>query len=219
MMKRSTFLALAAIPMLAGCWIAIGESFNGYSVAPSDAGVDAGGDASNDATSDATSDAGSEGACNSAAVGDCGPCATDANIVCDPCDNKCKPDRSNVGEPCVIDVDADSCGAPNHKCLAGADGFHDGYCTLTPCSATALCPIGATCAFFRGEIDQAACYKNCNVDTDCRTAADYGCFELGKLLKVSGAGTKVCHPNPFQCTVTNDCPPIKPTCDAGFCVN
>lgn len=214
-MNRRIFFALAAIPTLAGCWIVIGESFSGYTVAPADASVESGSDAGSDAVGD--------GARDSAMMGNCTPACTGANVVCDPADNKCKPERVNVGAPCVVtSLDADTCDIPqDHKCFAGSEGFNNGYCTLTPCSRTALCPIGATCAQFRGEYDQPACYKICSLETDCRMADDYGCVELdGSTLYVSGAGTKVCHPNTFQCSANTDCPLAKPTCDGGppsFC--
>jgi hypothetical protein len=178
MNKRWTFFALAALPMLGGCWLVIGESFTGYTTAPSDA------------STESAIDAGSDGAGDSA---------------------------SNVGDPCAV---ADpTCGKlPNTACLdEGNYGFPGGYCTITKCSTTSLCPIGATCADLTGEFEPA-CYKSCDSGTDCRT--NYGCYELGSLFR-SGARTRICHPDLFQCNMQSDCPPAKPTCGdgggPGFC--
>ena len=217
MMKRSTFLVLASIPMLAGCWIVIGESFNGYGVAPSDAGT--GGDSGSDAGSDATNDGAGD-----SAVASCTPACTGANMVCDPADNKCKLDgtTSKVGAPCDTQGNADpKCGASSNRyCYeTGLDGFPGGYCTLKPCDDMVLCPVGATCAIFSGESGENACYKICVTGNDCRMLEGYGCYELDRFYK-SGASTKVCHPNAFMCSSSSNCPPAKPTCgDAGLCVN
>ena len=216
-MNRRIFLALAlaTLSTLAGCSVVIGESFNGYTVKPSDASADSESDGAG--ASDASADSGSDGA---PTTGNCTPACTGDHVVCDPADNKCKLDgtTSHVGDPCVSDG---TCGsAPTVKCFdQGETTFAGGYCTMAiaMCSANVLCPVGASCATLGG--GDTACYKNCDKATDCRSP-DYECLNVDPLY-VSGASNKVCYPKYFGCYSASNCPALKPTCTAdgglGFC--
>lgn len=168
-------------------------------------GVD-GGDGGGGGGGDAGKDSGSS-ACAT-------PC-TGANITCDPADGKCKLDgtTTNVGGKCKVSGADPACGtAANATCNDEvADGFPGGYCSYEPCTKTALCPIGATCAHLGAESD--ACYKNCNSDADCRSP-DYGCFPVDPLI-TSGASKKVCYLKDFACLKASDCPAILPKCVGG----
>ena len=219
-MNRRIFLVLAALgalPTFAGCSVVIGESFDGYTVRPSDASAESGSDGAG--ASDASADSGGDGA---TATGKCTPACTGDHVVCDPADNKCKLDgtTSHVGDPCISDG---TCGsAPTVKCFdQGNTSFPGGYCTMASamCSANALCPIGASCATLGG--GDTACYRNCDSNADCRSP-EYECLNVDPLY-VSGASAshKVCYPKYFGCYTASNCPTVKPTCTAdggpGFC--
>ena len=169
-------------------------------------GVDSGGGGS-DSGGGADAGRGTDGA-----TGSCTPACTGANVACDPADNKCKPDgtTTNVGGTCSTSGADPKCGtAPNATCNdLTQDGFPGGYCSVEPCSVSALCPIGATCAHLNGE--SSACWKICATGADCR-APDYGCFDVTPLF-TSGASHKVCALKVFACNTSADCPTIKPTC-------
>ncbi len=94
---------------------------------------------------------------------DCG-----AGFTCDINTGTCRRDFSavNIGAACAHDSD---CG-PGGICAIGA-GNPGGYCTASPCGATAQCPVGSVCENMSGS---AQCMKRCDPNgTDCR--AGYLC--------------------------------------------
>lgn len=144
--------------------------------------------------------------------GVCTPACTGAGVACDPLDSRCKPDgtSSHVGAACTTSGVDPLCGTDtNAVCLdQTTDNFPGGYCTYEPCSATALCPLGSSCAHLGGEPD--ACWKNCNAPADCRSG--YVCLTVDPLF-TSGGSHKVCYLPDFPCNTSKDCPASKPTCN------
>ncbi len=209
-MNRRIFFALAALPTLAACSVVIGESFSGYTVAPSDASAESGSDGAG--ATDASTESGSDGARDGAmTMGNCTPACTGDHVVCDPADNQCKLDgtTSHVGDNCVNDGNCGS--ASNAACndMARTD-YPGGYCTVTMCTVNALCPIGAACAVLSGGSN--ACYKICNSTADCRPL-EYECLPIDPFY-VSGASHKICTPKALGCYVSDNCPTAKPMCRA-----
>lgn len=162
-------------------------------------------------TNPAPADSGSQADTSTADAPGCSPACTGANITCDPADDKCKRDgtTTNVGAPCGMSGADPVCGTdPNATCNdLTQDGFPGGYCSVEPCSATELCPVGASCAHLGGEAN--ACWKNCSGPTDCR--AGYECLSVDPLY-TSGASHKVCFLKSFPCNTSADCPTSKSTC-------
>ncbi len=166
---------------------------------------------SSSSTTTTTGDAGADGV-DAAGAGACSPACTGANVVCDPADNKCKPDGTTtaVGAKCTMSGADPVCGThPKATCNdLPADGFPGGYCSFEPCTTAELCPVGATCAHLGGE--SPACWKNCTSAADCR-APDYECLAASPLI-TSGPSMKVCYLTVFACKTKADCPTSKPTC-------
>lgn len=147
-----------------------------------------------------------------AAVGCQGVTCKKDHQICDPLDGKCKLDGTTtaVGGPCTISGTDPKCGAdPNATCNdSTTDEFPLGYCSLEPCSATNLCPIGSVCGRLNAE--SPACWKRCEADADCRDP-DYSCVDIDTLW-VSGPARKVCFFDTFSCDTNADCPSTAPTC-------
>jgi hypothetical protein len=150
----------------------------------------------------------------------CDPPCTGAN-VCDPEDNKCKPNgmKTNIGAPCDTSGADPKCGTdPRATCNDYTqDEFPGGYCSYEPCSTTQLCPIGSSCARLGGE--PSACWKNCKTDADCQNrpnGMDYECLAVDPLF-TSGASHKVCYLKALACATQSDCPTVKPTCTSKTC--
>ncbi len=199
-MNCSILLGAAGLVCMLGC---------GSTTANPIPGVDSGtGQDSSLADANNQNEAGGDGA-----VGNCNPtCA--AGMVCDPLDTKCKPDgsKTHIGDPCNTSGADPLCGTdPKATCNDETqDGFPKGYCSWEPCSATVLCPLGASCAHLGGE--PSACWKNCTTGADCRNNdPKYECLSVDPLF-TSGGSHKVCYLKDFPCVTSADCPTAKPTC-------
>jgi hypothetical protein len=155
----------------------------------------------------------SDGAAADVVMGNCSPACAGAGYICDPADNKCKPDgtTTNVGAPCTMNGTDPVCGTnPDATCYDEPnEGFPGGYCSVDPCSATSPCAVGASCAGLSGF--PPTCWKNCNSVTDCRSPG-YECLTVDPFW-VSGASHKVCYLADYPCSINKDCPASKPTCN------
>jgi hypothetical protein len=143
------------------------------------------------------------------------------HFVVDPADNKCKLDgkTTNVGAPCSASNPA-VCGIEmSASCLdPKLDDYPGGYCNVDPCTNKEgnLCPVGASCVMLNGENGQ--CFKNCTMDSDCRTTEGYFCLDMTADdrpggLWVSGASHKLCSRGTLICPSSpQDCPSGRPHC-------
>jgi hypothetical protein len=140
-------------------------------------------------------------AVDTAPVDKCATAKCAGGTVCDPLDGACKPPKfAKLGQPCGGDAGPTCSGVTGATCLEG--DYLDGYCTVTPCSADAPCPLGSSCAKVSGK---PSCFVHCKIDADCRGGTDYKCQDVGSLL-VAGGSRRVCTLIAFPCTTNAECP-------------
>jgi hypothetical protein len=146
-------------------------------------------------------------------MGPTDPCKDQAcagGTTCDPLDGVCKKAKDpQIGGACT---DATGCTGAGKKCVTDA-AFAEGYCTLQPCSESAPCPTGATCAKL-GAI--TACWKQCEIDGECRGGIDYKCTDVQQFY-VSGGSRKVCYLPSIPCSGDADCPTPQHCTTASVC--
>jgi hypothetical protein len=83
---------------------------------------------------------------------------------------------ASVGEAC--EALADCSGGTRAVCVREADGFFEGYCTLSSCTVGGTgdesCPTGSHCAVADGETE-GFCVDDCANSGDCRSEG-YACY-------------------------------------------
>ncbi len=113
----------------------------------------------------------------------------------------------SVGAPCTGD---DQCNDANAKCITAAEGWPEGYCTITGCSAGS-CPTGSEC--FQMTSGSTYCLKICTDKSHC--GPSYACHSAGACIpactQADCDGGQVCNPQSGLCE--------DPPCTPGSCAS